>query len=229
MMDAKFLDGLYEGDSPKGMRLGMGLTGGDFWPRVEGCSVLYRGSSMILIDFTNILAVADAEASEISPPIYVSHDSGSIYFYVVRRFNHCGYEEHTLVAAVKVSIDTDGELAEPQPNNIFETRAAQVDGNKVQLVWYYCPIKQQSPPTCFNVYYDSGAGQVDYENQIGTIRYAGRKFYSYISDCLDAGKYFFAIRAEDASGIENASLALIRIDVYGERPAQINIIDARAV
>jgi len=229
MMDAKFLDSLFEGDSPNGVRLGMGLTGGDFWPRVAGCSVLYRGPSMALIDFTNILAVADAMASEISPPIYVLHDSGSIYFYVIRRVNNCGYEEQTLAVAVKVSIDADGELAQPQPNNIFEARAAQVDGNKVQLVWYYCPITQQSPPACFKVYYDSGTGQVDYENPIATISYVGRMFYSYKSDMLDTGKYLFVIRAEDALGAENTSLAPIRVELYTQSPAEINILSAQAV
>ena len=228
-MDAKFFDSLYEGDSPNGVKLGMGLTGGDFWPRVAGCSVLYRGPSMALIDFTNILAVADAEASEISPPIYVPHSSGSIYFYVIRRVNNCGYEEHTLAAAVKVSIDADGELAQPQPNNIFEARAAQVDGNKVQLVWYYCPITQQSPPACFKVYYDAGTGQIDYENPITTISYVGRRFYSYKSDMLETGKYLFAVRAADAAGTENISLAPIRVELYTQSPAEINILSAQAV
>lgn len=229
MMDAKFLDSLFEGDSPNGVRLGMGLTGGDFWPRVAGCSVLYRGLSMTLIDFTNILAVSEAEASEISPPIYVPHDGGSTYFYVIHRVNNCGYEEQTLAAAVKVSVDAEGELAQPQSNNIFKARAAQVDSNKVQIVWYYCPIEQQSPPARFNVYYDSGTGQVDYENPITVISYAGRRFYCYVTDELDAGRYLFAIRAEDAVGTENSSLALIRVELHTQSPAEINILSAKAV
>lgn len=228
-MDAKFLDSLYEGDSPNGVKLGMGLTGGDFWPRIVGCQMLYRGSSMERMDFANLLAVAEAEASEISPPSYLPHNSDLTCFYVIRRANNCGYEEHTLAAAVKVSIDADGELAEPWPNNVFETRAEQVDGNKIRLVWYYCPVEQQSPPACFKVYYDTGTGQIDYENPIATISYAGRRFYSYQSDALDAGKYLFAIRAEDAGGMENASLAQIRIQLDSMSPGTINILSAEAV
>jgi hypothetical protein len=228
-MDVKFFDSLYEGDSPKGVKLGMGLTGGDFWPRVAGCSVLYRGLSMALIGFTNILAVADAEASEISPSIYVSHNSGTIYFYVIRRVNHCGYEEQTLAAAVKVSIDASGEMSLPQPNNIFEAKSVQVNGSEVKIVWYYCPIEQQSPPASFNVYYDAGTGQIDYENPIATISYVGRMFYSYKSDMLETGKYLFAIRAEDAVGTENSSLALIRVELHTQSPAEINILSAKAV
>jgi hypothetical protein len=228
-MDAKFFYSLYEGDSANGIKLGMGLTDGDFWPRIGGCSMLFRGLDMNLIDFTNILAVTEAESSEISPPSYIPHNSGSVYFYVLRRINSCGHEEHTLAAAVKVSIDSNGELVDPQPNDVFETRAEQVNGNKVQFVWYYCPIEQQSLPAYFNVYYDAGTGQVDYENPITTISYAGRRFYSYKSDVLEAGKYLFAIRVEDAVAAENASLALIRVELYNGSPAEIKILSAKAI
>ena len=228
-MDAKFFNSLYEGDSPNGVRLGMGLTGGDFWPRAAGCSVLYRGSGMTEIDFANILTVADAEASYISPPIYVPHSSGSIYFYIIRRVNCCGCEEQTLSAAVKVSIDADGELSQPKPNKIFAVRAVQVESNKVQLVWYYCPIEQQSPPACFNVYYDGGTGLVDYENPIAAISYAGSRFYSVVSDALEAGIYLFAIRAEDAAGRENDSLASVRVELCTDSPSDVTIISAGSI
>jgi hypothetical protein len=228
-MDAKFFDSLYEGGSPNGVKLGMGLTGGDFWPRVAGCSMLYRGSDMDLIDFSNILAVSEAEASEISPPTYVSHDNDSIYFYVIRQANNCGHEEHTLTAAVKFSIDSNGELAEPLPNSVFETRAGQVNGNKIWLVWYYCPIEQQSPPLCFKVYYDAGTGQIDYENPLATISYSGRQFYTYLSDVLDGGKYLFAIRAEDSGGTENDSLSPIKVHLETTSPGAINILNAKVV
>jgi hypothetical protein len=207
----------------------MGLTGGDFWPRVAGCSVLYRGSAMNMIDFTNLLAVTEMDSSEISPPNYILHSNCSVYFYVIRRVNNCGYEEQTLAAAVKVSIDADGELVQPQPNNIFEAGAAQVNGNRLQLVWCYCPIEQQSPPACFNVYYDSGNGQVDYENPIATISYAGRRFYRYVTDALDAGIYLFAIRAEDAAGRENASLASIRVEFCTDSPSEVTIKSANSI
>lgn len=228
-MDAKFFDSLYEGGSPNGVKLGMGLTGGDFWPRVAGCSMLYRGFGMDLIDFSNILAVSEAEASEVSPPNYISHDSGSVYFYVIRRANNCGREENTLSSAVKVSIDSNGELAEPLPNNVFETRFEQVDGNKIWLVWYYCPIEQQSQPMFFKVYYDAGTGQIDYENPIATISYIGRGFYTYLSDLLDGGKYLFDIRAEDVAGRENYSFSTIEVNLDITNPSSINILSTKAV
>ncbi|MHC4888217.1 MAG: hypothetical protein ACYTEO_01995 [Planctomycetota bacterium] len=215
-MEVKFFDSLYEGDSPNGVKFGMGLTGGDFWPRIAGCQVLYRGPSLDKIDFSKILVVAEAEASEIWPPSYVPHNSDSTYFYVVRRANNCGCQEHTLAAAV-------------QPNNIFEARAKQVGANKIQLVWYYCPVKQQSPPVCFKVYYDAGTGQINYENPIATICYVGRRFYSYQSDTLEANKYLFCIRAEDAAGVAHASLDEISIQLDTVSPGAVNILSAETI
>jgi hypothetical protein len=181
------------------------------------------------IDFVNILAVSEQDACEISPPSYISHNSGSTYFYVVRRFNNCGYQERTLAAAVRISIESNGELAEPQPNKVFDSGAEHADGNKIWFVWFYCPIEQKSQPVCFNIYYDGRTGQIDYENPLATIGYKGRKFYSFQSSTLEAGKYLFAIRAEDVSGIENSSLTRLRIQLDTASPNAVDIIRAEAV
>ena len=222
-------EALFNGMTANAFKLGTTLSLGWFWVRVAGCSVLYRGSSMGEIDFVNILAVAEQDAREISPPSYISHNSGSTYFYVVRRFNDCGYQERTLAASVKVSIESNGELAEPQPNKVFDSGAELVDGNKILLVWYYCPLEQKSQPMCFNVYYDGRTGQINYENPLAIIGYKGRKFYSYQCGALEAGRYLFAIRTEDASGIENSSLARLRIQFDPTNPAAIDILSVEGV
>ena len=229
-METKWLkEALFAGMTANAFKLGTVSTLGWFWPRVAGCSVLYRGSSMESIDFANILTVADADAAEISPPSYVQYNNSTTYFYVVRRANNCGDQEHTLAAAVKVSIDANGDLAEPQPNNVFEIRARQMNGNKIELIWCYCPIEQESAPAYFKVYYDAGTGQIDYENPIATIRYAGQRFYSCQSGSLEANKYQFCIRAEDAIGTENGSLAQIKIQLDTTSPDAIDILSAETV
>ena len=229
-IEAKWLIGaLFGGMTANAFKLGTVLSLGWFWMRRSGCSALYRGPSMSQIDFANVLAVAAQDAGSISPPVYVPHDGGSTYFYVIRRFNNCGYQERTLAAAVKVSMDAEGGLVEPQPNNVFASRARQVDSNKVRLTWYYCPLEQESEPACFKVYYDSGTGQIDYENAITTVNYEGRKFYSYQSNALDAARYLFAIRTEDAAGIENGSLAELGIQLRTTSPDAISILCAEAV
>jgi len=205
-------DALFNGMTANAYKLGTTLSLGWFWTRVTGCSALYRELSMEQIDFVNLLTVAEQNACTISPPSYLPHNSNSTYFYVVRRFNNCGYQEHTLNAAVKVSIDAGDELEKPQPNNLFSSKAEQVEGNKMQLVWFYCRT-----------------GQIDYENPIATISYQGRKFYRYLSDALEADKYLFAIRAEDADGEENDSSARLSIQLDAENPQPISMLSAEAV
>lgn len=222
-------DTLLLGMTANAFKLGTALSGGWFWMRPTGCCVLYRGHSMEQIDFTNILAVVELGAEIMSLPSYVPHCSSSTYFYVVRRFNICGYQERTLAAAVKVSIDAQGSLAQPQPNNIFAARADQVAGNKVQLTWFYCPLEQKSQPMRFKVYCDSATGKIDYENPIATIGYGGQKFYSYQNDALPAGRYLFAIRAEDAGGVVNNSLAQLAIQISTQSPDVIDILSAEVI
>jgi len=222
-------EALFNGMTANAYKLGTTLSLGWFWIRVAGCSVLYRGLSMELIDFTNILTVVEQNACEISPPIYLPHNCSSTYFYVIRRFSNCGYQEHTLTAAAKVSIDAGGELKKPQPNNIFSSRAEQVDGNKIQLVWFYCPLEQKSQPERFNVYYDGGTGQIDYETPLVKINYDGRRFYSYQTGALSAGGYLFTIRAEDANGIENGSLAQLKIQLDTTSPDAIDILSTETI
>jgi hypothetical protein len=229
-METKWLkEALFAGMTANAFKLGTVLTLGWFWMRVAGCSVLYRGSSMETIEFVNILTVADADAAEISPPSYMAHANSTTYFYVVRRANSCGEQEHTLSCAVKVSIDASGDLAEPQPNNVFKVRARQVNGNKIQLIWYYCPIEQESAPAFFKIYYDAGTEQIDYDNSIATIRYAGRRFYNYQSGSLEVDKYQFCIRAEDAVGTGDGSLAQIKIQLDTTSPDMIDILSAETV
>lgn len=212
--------------SANAFELGVTLSGGWFWVRPTGCTALYRGADMQQVDFANILVVAEQDACEIQPPSYLLHNSNSTYFYVVRRFNKCGYMEYTLGAAVKVSIAANGEPASPQPNNIFCSKTEQTAGSKIRMVWFYCPLEQKSKPARFKIYWDSRTGQVNYDNPLATINYQGRKYYNYQTDAVEAGRNLFAIRAEDADGVENNSTVPLRIDVHTASPAPITILSA---
>jgi len=218
-------DALFNGMTANAFKLGTILTSGWFWMRVNGCTALYRGCSMEQIDFDNILAVCEPDTEQINPPGFVPHEAGSVYFYVVRRFNNCGLQERTLSAAVKVSIKSDGSMKEPQPNRIFAVTAMQIDGNRLRLVWFYCPLEQKSPPENFRIYYDNASGQIDYENPLATIAYEGHKFYSYESSQLACGQYLFAVRAESVEGIQDESRAQVRIQLDTKSPGIINILE----
>ena len=105
-------ESLFNGVTATAFKLGTVLSSGWFWMRPGGCSVLYRGLKMEEIDFANALTVVEQDDSEISPPDYLGHWDGTTYFYIVRRFNGCGYQEKTLSAAVKVRIGPNGLLAQ---------------------------------------------------------------------------------------------------------------------
>ena len=222
-------DALFNGMTTPAFKLGTVLSLSWFWSRTAGCSVLYRGPSMEEIDFAKILAVSEPDDCEISPPGYIAHSSSSTYFYIIRKFNSCGYQENTLAATVKVSIDSNGELAEPTPNKVFDSIIGSVEGDKIRLFWFYCPIKQGSPPVSFNVNYDNRTGQIDYQNPLATISYQGRKFYSFQSNSLEPGEYLFAIKAVDAVGLENSTLAKLKIQLEPAAISAINILRAEAV
>ena len=223
------LDALFNGMTANALKLGTTLTLGWFWARVAGCSALYRGAGMGEIDFERILATAGNDAIEISPPSYLPHNNLSTYFYVVRRFNHCGYQELTLHAAAKFSLDVQGQPAKPKPNNIFALSAERTDGSKVRLTWLYCPIEQQSLPVRFNIYGDDRSGQIDYDNPIGTVGYEGQKSYSYQSGAIAAGRHLFAVRAQDQAGNEYVSGDRIAVEISSAAPEPITILDAQTI
>jgi hypothetical protein len=217
-MDAKFFDGLFEGDSPNGVRLGMGLTAGDFWPRPTGCQNLYRGQDLEAVDFDNILATADCSQQHIAPPAHLAHEPGASYYYVLRRVNICGDEEHTFAAIALVGFDEAGLLASPACNRVFDVRARQLAGGVVELVWFYWPIEQPAACGCFKVYGDNGTGQVNYEQPLAQIPYAGRRYYTWRTGELLAGRYLFCIRAAAKNGPEDGFLGEVRIDVCTAEP-----------
>lgn len=132
-------------------------------------------------------------------------------------------------AAVKVSIDAGGAIAKPQPNNVFCSKTEQTDGDKIRLVWFYCPLEQKSKPARFKIYWDGRTGKIDYDNPVATINYQGRKYYNYETGALEAGRYLFAIRAEDASGVENNSLSRSRIDLHTTTPNPVTILSVETV
>jgi hypothetical protein len=222
-------DALFNGMTSNAFKLGTTLSLGWFWARIAGCLVLYRGPSIEEIDFDTVLTVAGTNACEISPQGYLPHENSSTYFYLVRRYNHCGYQERTLAAAAKVSLNAEGELNKPLPNKIFAARAEQIDTNKVRLTWFYCPLEQESQPACFNIYHDSRTGQIDYENPLAVICYRGQKSYSYESDPLEPGKYLFSIRAKNADGSEKSSSTCLHIELVDINPDAINILQAETV
>ncbi len=217
-------EALYNAMTANSYKLTTVLTLGWFWLRVAGCAVLHHGPGMDAIDVTNILTVANIDSCTIAPPKYVPHKDSSTCFYVLRRFNKCGYPERTLGAAARVSIDMFGNLEKPRPNKIFHTASVKEDGKQLLLTWFYCPIGQKSQPVHFKIYYDDGTGEIDYESPVCTVDYRGRRFYSYRSATLSTGRHAFVIKAVDAEGVEDTSSKRLRIRLQEDNPEAVKIL-----
>ena len=224
-----FGDALFNGMTANAFKLGTVLSSGWFWMRNSGCLVLYRGIEKDGVNFSNILNVSEFDAAQVTPPDYLSHENKSTYFYVARRFNNCGCQEHTFNTAIKISLDSGGDIKEPVLNTVFKINAEQIEDDRVRFLWFYCPLEQKSPPERFEIYYDNKTGQIDYENPIGLIEYQGRKFYEFISSSLEAGEYLFAIKVLDENGLEYNSMERIKIQIETASPEEVKIIDIENV
>jgi hypothetical protein len=228
-MDAKFFDSLYEGDSANGVKLGMGLTGGDFWARIGGCQNLYRGESANTIDFDTILATGDTNEDSITVPDFINHQAGGSYVYVLRRANICGYEEHTFAAAVKVSLDGQGNLIWPACNDVFALTARQIAGPKVWLLWLYYPIGQGAAPERFNIYWGSGTGEIDYGSALGSVDYIGPRYYGFETGVVSEDCYKFCVRGVMKDGQENEHLGTIRIQIRDLAPQSVETLETKVL
>jgi hypothetical protein len=215
---------LLGGQTANGFRIGTAIFRGWFWARVKGCRLVYRGGSMETIDFDRILAVTDADASEISLPSYLAHEPGQVYFYVVRCSNGCGRIERTLQAAVKIGIDGNGEMQEPRPNGVFGLSGGQQQDGNIEIIWQYSPIGQESPPEKMMIYSDGGTGEIDYQEPMATVQYNGRKFYRFQVSPADDGRYQFVVRAADARGNEHSDMRKIEVEVRNKDVESIEIV-----
>ncbi len=222
-MEVKFFDGLRGGDSQAGVKLCLGITGGDFWSRVQGCQNLYRGESIDEIDFEDLLAVSDPDETLIKVPSLIAHHADSVYYYALRRANQCGDEERNLSAVLRAEFDEQGELLGLSCNTIFDVAVKQVAGPKVKLLWYYTSIGQFDKPVRFKVYSDAGSGGVDYQTPAGLIEYIGQGFYVFESDTLSEGRYLYCIRTESKSGWELSNGSVIEAEVTIETPNGVKV------
>ena len=207
-METKFFSGLFEGDSPNGVKLGMGLTGGDFWPRTNMCHTVYRGQDGDL-DSTGVLAVMELEDELVAinnqflPP-------NTIWHFVRCQASDCGLESDPSPICI-VRIDENGDMIGDMPNLPIPLFAQQVAGGKLRLRWRYSPTNQEIAPTSFKVYMDSGSG-FDYGTPVDTVSYdlgkAGE--FDWLSPALTHGHlYRFVVRSDHASEAETRNTQFV--------------------
>ncbi len=222
-------DALFHGATARAFKLGTALTGGWFWMHEAGCTAVYRGPSIGQVDFDNVLDVANHEAKKIVLPAHLTHEPNGSYCYVVRRFNACGHPERTTIAAAVARLDASGRLAEPVPNGVSGLKLDPLVGQKIRLVWFYCPLDQQAEPEVFRIYTDNGTGRLNWESPMVTVAYEGRKFYRYKTEALPDGSHQFVVVAERENQVGHRFLSLADCPIQSHYSEGVTILAAEAI
>jgi hypothetical protein len=217
-------EAMFAGQTANGFKMGTALALGWFWARINGCRIMYRGVSMETVNFDEAIAVMEPDAKEIVLPVWLSHEPGETYFYVLRCVNRCGQIEQTLGASVRVVIDGEGGLRTSRPNSVFGLTAVRQRNGKVEIVWHYSPIEQESAPREMRVYCDEGTGEIDYQNPVATAAYKGRRFYEVAMEWPQDGRYLFAVRVADAKDDECESMRRVAVEVQVKSAEAIEIV-----
>ena len=228
-MEAKFFCSLFEGDSLNGTRLGMGITGGDFWPRVSGCRNLYRAVLPDSIDEKTIIYVADCDDTILNVSPNMSHQPSTDYLYVLRSVNSCGTEEKSLSASRKISFDQSGNNITQENNCITMLRARQTGPSLVELRWYYCALGRQGGCSSFNVYSDHASGRIAYSQAIAVVPCFGQGYYSLPVSASLPGQYIYTIRAVSENAIETPDFNKVSIQISELVPDTVCVLIAEQV
>ena len=96
-------------------------------------------------------------------------------------------------------------------------------------MWYHCPIGQQATCERFNIYWDDGTGQIDYEDKLGSVGYTGPRYYSFETDVGSVGWFQFCVRTVSESGEENEHLGTVKIQIRGVAPQGVEMLQAQAI
>lgn len=229
-MEAKFYSSLYEGDSVNGVRLSMGLTGGDFWARVGGCRNIYRGKAATAtegIDFDSVVGVCDVGSKRIS--VNGQGDlAGQSHLYALRNVNGIGVEEKSLGAVARVGFDESGGIAGKSCNAVSGIVAERFDGSRAKLSWYYSLLGGGALCESFCVYSNGGVGEISFGEDAGSVDFNGGGFYVFDSEVLVDGDWRFCVVAVSLDGVERMSPE-IAVDIYADKPAGIGIVEAKIV
>jgi len=221
-MDAKFFDSLYEGDSAHGVKLAMGITGGDFWPRPAGCFTIYRGQDGNM-DYDAIQAVAGLDDGQVSiANQYLP--ANTVWVYRRRQVSDCGRESDPSDACAVV-IDSNGDMIGNTPNAPVLTTVEQLAGARLRVSWRYTPLAQEIEPTGFNIYMDSGSG-FDFNNPTATVPYSSRGHFAgefnWTSGVLVNGQvYCFIVRSYRTGAGESQNDSYVFAVADSEGPAAI--------
>lgn len=199
-------DPIHRGWTRAGIANGLTATNGFSFPRVRGGYNLYRTAagdpnSPVLV------GAAGADAVEIQPFAWVSHDPSSEYMYRLVPVGGGGVENWTDITETAVWFDESGAWVGPLPNAPTDLQAIPLSMGRVAVRWSYFPHGEQTAPEGFHLYGNVGT-DIDYGSIAGSTPYQpGQVHYEFITlPQPDGIKLGWAVRAFAPSQQEEQNL-----------------------
>ena len=167
---------------------------------------IYRGQDGV-IDYDTIIATMTLEQAQVS---IESQDlqPNTIWHYIRRKVTACCGLESPDSPVCMVHIDADGNMIASMPNVPTELTIAGLSNGRFRLQWHYTKLGEETDPTGFNIYMDSGSG-FDFDTPDDSVSYGfgGLGEFEWTSDPLSHGQlYRFCVRSykTDAGETQNA-------------------------
>lgn len=224
-MDNRFYrSALNNGFDSHGMKLGTILGRGWFWFRRGGCRVVYREGSGA---GGGVLAgVLGSGERRFCMPSWLVHRPGRRFVYRVCSVNGWGAAEKNVRGQLQLEAGIDGRVIS-RCERVFGLQV-RVGSAGAQIVWYFAGSAGRSLPEKFCVYGDNGSGVIDWQECLGEVMFAGRRYYSVDVDLDGPGRYRWAVRSQGKEAGDYAD-AFVEADVGAGDGCSSYIVDIRNV
>lgn len=171
-MDEKFFDGLFEGDSVNGVKLCLGLTGGDFWARVGGALVCREVKEVQCLSCADISVAFDICAVRAAVGLFDTPGSDEVYKFTLSAVSCDGIErfiEHALCRAI---FGDNGSLL-PNYCGAVDFLSSRLVDSDVLLRWAYYGSVPADQPDSFDIYNAQAGADLSLFSPIATLKYTG--------------------------------------------------------
>lgn len=216
-------DPIHRGWTPRGIALGLAVTGGFGTAKVRGGHALYMGvgepGTRPSPDWSH--AVGAVGPSCESPgtirtwPGVVLPAEKALAF-GVRAFSPGGAEEAGTRQVVRLETDAEGEPTPLVPNAPVQLVAVPRAGGSVLLTWRYDPRGEGAPVSRFRVYHDDGTGEMVAE---ALAEQRGRAYLA--GPYADGLTVTFRVRAVSAAGDEETNTQDVSAVAIASGPADL--------
>lgn len=208
-----------------------GVWNGRHWGRISGGHNMRAADGGVVPDETSRLCgTSDGAMTDITcfPGSYVATLGSRVAMRIVG-VGSTGIEDYESEPSIcEIVAAEDGRAAFFTPNPIRHLTAKPNSDGTFTLVWRYDPKRQGIAPEVFNVYANSGDGDVDFATPIDTVAYVdGQTVYTLTTEAVVGASrelWKFAVRGmgEDEEEEKNTFV----VDAVGTPETPYDILEA---